>query len=384
MNPAEKSVFFSLPSEMTAYLFTRIKRPKDYTSLGQTCKDFLEISRCVHVIAHCSLPNRRYLLKYSLLSSPSLIGTAFDVIRDKNAYFRGAVNRCPSTCTLEEQFYLAFKDLCKQLNVNENDKEFVNCALDIKGLYKYFISSMRERVYKDMIDAYANQSLRGISLSSLRHKIYDLCLLFGTGDSVEIEKDVRQSLKLKKGRGFFEHAKKLQNRFPKQALVRMEIRIKVELAIEKEEFEKELRILDGPCSCLGSVQEAEHVWRSALKVRTIAYNAFMAVSRRTDICPIEVQKTNTELILANRQFCAARDHYVRAYVRKEKIEGELFLIETKLANIHELVLNQVARLVRFYFELDRDVTDSNKKNRHSALWRVINEPGVSFIPHPEA
>lgn len=401
INLGEKiSYFFTLPKEVSVLLFTCIREPKDYVFIARTCKYLHSLSISIPVIAFSSLSSRRFLLRHSLLSNSRLIDAAFKVITSKNFHFCtfGRADAMESALIDQEQFYLEFKESCKQLNINMNDKEFLHCVFDLKGLYKYFSGYVRQKTYMDIVNAYSEQPIKRISLSSLSEKIKDLLLLYKEKSLIEVEMDLRRSLKLNKKTGFYESAIKLQNTDLNAMVSKIEKRLKIQFEIEKMSIENELQILNCPYAHHGSIDESHQLMQLALNDRNAARLVFMKVSGSTTHFSLnirhfktsspEIQAAFDQLVSMNKQFCLARERCIRLVARQSVLAcrnkegnlsgGKLYQVVENLNNLHEIALHQVTSLIRFYFELDRDVTECNKQKRHNALLRIIE----TQTPHP--
>lgn len=398
----ERAYFLTLPDEILIYLFTRIKEPKAYTSLAQTCKHLHAISLSIPAIAFSSLPSRRHLLRHCLLSNPKLVDAAFKVIVPKNRHLICASNsmdKVKPTWPAEKKFYVIFKKLCIQLNVNMSDREFVNCVFDVRGLSRYFIGSVKKEAYKDMLNAFSSQPIERISIGIFCEKVRELHSLSRDTHLIKIETDLRRSLKNKHGRGFFELARRLQERNSKKWVTKIAKQLRVQLELKKTKIEKELKILEGSRDCSGSIEESRCLMEIALNAQKAAYLAYIKECDSKDnfslnVANFESRPSETkvafhQLVTTNESFYVARDDCLQLIARKnilaerneqgDVIGGKLYQVEMNLKNIHEIALNGITLLARFYYELDRDVTDFNMLKRHDVLSRIIS---MQTLPLP--
>ena len=63
------------------------------------------------------------------------------------------------------------------------------------------------------------------------------------------------------------------------------------------------------------------------------------------------------------------------------VGGKLAEVEGRLDNIREVAFNELTCLVRFYYELHRDIRD-DKEQRHLALQRIIGDSPGSITEEP--
>lgn len=363
-----------LAHEIFCPVFAQITVGRDFAALSQTCRRLNEMSRSNFVIANCSLPSRQHLLRRAIRSNPTLINIA-----------------CDKKKSPENNFYLVFKKACLNLNIDTNSKDFSDCAFDVSTLCTGFCNSMWQHVYTDMLAAFADQPIETITEYSLNEKMKDLYTFSGQKSLVAVEREVRTCLKLKKGNLFLEFAKQLQSDHTER-ISRIKKRITNELEMEKEIIFDELRILDGPAYLYGSVKASKNLLSYASARRVSAVNAFMDVSwlpspyclntEEFKLVPPGVQATYRELATANDLFYQAKESFLKISARYNSlimrdglghvVGGKLYHVEKRLAYVDETAFNEFTLRVRFYFELNREVSDSNEKFRHKALRRIIS------------
>ncbi|GEM_PF-4669842 len=391
-------------------VFSHIKDAKSFTALGQTCIVLHRLSLSIPVIARCSLPSRRFLLRSvlnsdlnlhvaSLYAQRAVLEASIPPILYRNPNLYTKIKKLE---TINEQlqeirpicsypppndpvkdFYLLFKKVCLDLNVSLNDRDFMHCVFSIQELCTVFFSFVWKNAYSDVLVAFSEQPVSAITIESFCQKVEDLYIFSQKKDLFDTETELRICLKVKKGRDFSDFAKQLQSVDQKQ--IEREIKEKkTRLRTIKAKLWEELYLLEGS---QGSIQKANQLMSQTLALRNQAHFTYREASENPNCLCNKVEQWKDLFIAANKRFCAAREECLRLTLRQSTlihrdaygkiIGGKLHEIEADIKKVRESVLEELSLRARFYFELDRDINADNCKMRYKVLRRII----AQYSPH---
>ena len=356
---------FIFPNEATVDIFICIPNKAEYFAFSATCVRAYKISRSIFIIPRVPSDVRRALLIRSLFHFPKLIESRKQLL--EKYQIMGASNLSMSKEASKavklaiDKFYQTFIGFCQEFQVDLNDAEFPFCASYFQKIAVPF--DLSKQIYANMIHGYADQPIDRVIMSSFKQKVAQIQAYYPTYNVVEIETDMRRSLYAKKGEVFQLLAKKLLR---PEAMNYMHSVIKTHLTIEYQTIASRIQheIEDLP-------KQISHTWDEKKAIRQ-QYDQFCEEEGNTEAYDqfLILQK---ELEEVGKKISALIEQYWQQKVNEDELQGMLQKTLLKLRSVEEMAAKEVFYLIRFYFELAREVTEQNKGVRYAALHRFLDE-----------
>lgn len=370
--PDRNSIF---PKEAVAHIFICITSKKEYFSFSGTCICMYRTSRSVSVVAFATSALRRSLLNWSLYAFPQLSIASNKLVEHQ---------RIVTSASLEavnlnhDEFYAAFKTFCNVFHVDVNSSEFPFCAFILQGMGEPF--DLDKRVYFDMIDAFSNQPIEAITPLSFKQKIAEIKAFYASKISLNIETDIRQLIYTKKGGAISLLAKNLlkaKYKSPKFFQAKKDLKAKFNAEIsgilaEVNDLPSQIKIM-----------EQQHI-RLKNEWDVFCDNSNetlyeLKVSQDKEIEAQYFENGHSRIFDFNQKFAEIGFRLNTLHTRFKLLEenlhaskGNFYEALLKLTKLDEIALDEVHNLIRFYFELSREVTKENELQRHQALHRILD------------
>lgn len=356
---------FIFPDEATAHIFISITSRAEYFAFSETCARAYKISRSIFIIPRVSIHVRRVLLIRSLfhfrelLESRSKLLEKYQMMNASNLSQSRELSKAVNLA--KDEFYKTFIGFCEVFQVDLNDAEFPYCAYYFQKIAAPF--DLSKQIYVDMIHGYADQPIDRVIMSSFRQKVAEIEAYYPNYNVVEIETDMRRSLYTKKREAFQLLAKELLK--PK-AMKYMYSAIKTRRTMEYQRTASRIQqeIEDLP-------KQINHTWDEKKSIE-LQYAQFEMEEYNNEAQDqfLILQKKLEEI---GKKINMLIEKYWLLKGNADELQGMFQKTLLKLISVEEMAEKEVYNLIRFYFELAREVTEENKVARYVALHRFLDE-----------
>jgi hypothetical protein len=333
----------------------------------------------------------------------------------------------------EQKFYKVFRERCDQLGIQPSDFDFgVYAKAAMDGLiqesqtketscFKIFccccaeeenyevnsvkmdttITNFSERVFKDMVNDYANKSAEFITPDSFVKQSQFIQGFFPENSLVVIEASLRQALRLKHEGSFIKISEKYLNpSYDNRKVVDTAQRLAQMFRSEEMAIGAELAELRGPTGWNGTMNAAQEKMHHAeielreaeVKFRSVYNDCFLVVSFPTN--PEELMAALNDLsvpcalqeavelfkekhaklqdAIKERDVLIARLNELAQFdMNGNIVGGEFFEISNKLGCVGIIARQEATKTGNFYRELNSVVNSKNQQARHNAIHKFI-------------
>jgi hypothetical protein len=200
-------------------------------------------------------------------------------------------------------------------------------------------------------------------ISTFKQKISEIKVYYPSHNVVDIEADMRRCMHAKKAGAFQLLAKELlktDSMNAKYAEIKDQLIIenKMNVSLVHQEIEDLPKQINRTWNEKRMIKrEYDQFWTNESDKKT--QELFAVLKKELD----EVEERISTFI----------ERYWLLKGNEDESQGMFNLAIEKLMRVEEVASNEVFNLIRFYFELAREVTDDNKGQRYAALHRFIDK-----------
>ena len=412
----------SLPDDLIKAIFTRLITKMDFLEFSIICKRMFTISCDIPVYAFTSEPLCRLIFMRNKDIKGASVKFIDAVVKESDKSFvfvNEKLRLCQPSIELQEAqgtFYTIFTNCCFQQNTNIDCKKFFDylhiSSRCVNGNYRKDYSreklnqiklrmgcvffSLRDVVYKDIVNICVNQINVPVTFHSFKSSVAQIQKLFGPKNEIDLEADLRNALRTKHAFEAFA-SQYLDVSLSSTIVTEMQLQLRAPLLAEKAAIEAELAILGGSNGSNGTVNDAhmemnmedepvdEALANAALvalneAVRKVGYSTFHPIYAQmypeVGTAYAEFERANENPSVHKREAAEAKFDTLIARLNTlaqwEKdtgtlIGGRLFEVCKMLKNIGSIAWFKVRKRGEFYAEMACPITAENKRERFDAL-----------------